>query len=125
NGRGFRYLRSRGIVVDVGVSAADAVSLNQPFFKLMEEARPFVTLKAALSLDGYITSVPGRPTALTSETSNRHAQRVRAEVDAVAIGVGTVLADDPLLTARGAYRELPLTRVIFDRRLRTPAEPRI
>ena len=57
---------------------------------------------------------------LTSAAANRHAQRIRAEIDALAVGVGTVLVDDPLLTARGAYRERPLTRVVFDRTLRTP-----
>lgn len=124
-GRGFRYLESRGIAVEIGLSHDAAVSLNRPFFKLMEEALPFVTLKAALSLDGCIASTPGRPTPLTSEVSHRHAQRVRAEVDAIGVGVGTIVSDDPLLTARGAYRELPLTRVIFDRLLRTPVQARV
>ena len=124
-GRGFRYLRARGIDVQVGVSKAAAVCLNQPFFTLMEEGRPFVTLKAALSLDGFLTDAPGRPMALTSDAANRHSQRVRAGIDAIAVGVGTILADDPQLTARGAYRELPLTRVIFDRTLRTPPSARV
>jgi diaminohydroxyphosphoribosylaminopyrimidine deaminase/5-amino-6-(5-phosphoribosylamino)uracil reductase len=57
--------------------------------------------------------------------ANRHAHRVRAEVDAIGVGVGTILVDDPMLTARGAYRERPLTRVIFDRRLRTPSDARL
>ena len=124
-GRGFRLLESRGIRVEVGLASAAAVELNQPFFKLMEESRPFVTLKAAISLDGAIARFKGQPTPLTSEAANRHAHRVRAEVDVVAVGVGTIVADDPLLTARGAYRELPLTRVIFDRTLRTPPAARV
>jgi len=124
-GRGFEFLESRGIRVDVGTGRAAAVLLNQPFFTLMNQGRPFVTLKAAVSADGAIAAVPGRRTALTSEAANRHAQRIRAEVDAIGVGVGTILADDPLLTARGAYRELPLVRVIFDRRLRTPTSARI
>jgi diaminohydroxyphosphoribosylaminopyrimidine deaminase/5-amino-6-(5-phosphoribosylamino)uracil reductase len=82
-------------------------------------------LKAAMSFDGCIAESPGRRTSLTSEAANRHAQRVRAEVDAIGVGSGTVLTDDPLLTPRGPYRERPLTRVIFDRRLRTPAEARV
>src|SRR5262249_18697080 len=93
---------------------------NQPFFTLMAEGRPFVTLKAAISLDGYLAATPGRPTQLTSEPADRHSHQMRAQVDAIAVGVGTVLAADPQLTARGAYRELPLIRVVFDRRLRTP-----
>jgi diaminohydroxyphosphoribosylaminopyrimidine deaminase/5-amino-6-(5-phosphoribosylamino)uracil reductase len=64
---------------------------------------------------------PGRRTALTSAPANRHAHGLRAEVDAIGVGAGTILVDDPQLTARGAFRERPLTRVIFDRRLRTPA----
>src|SRR5262249_57434602 len=104
---------------------AAAVLLNQPFFTLMNEGRPFVTLKAAVSADGYIREAPGRRSAVTSEAANRHAQRIRAEIDAIAVGVGTILIDDPLLTARGAYRELPLIRVIFDRHLRTPPDARV
>src|SRR5262249_53488439 len=104
---------------------AAAVLLNQPFFTLMNEGRPFVTLKAAVSADGFIAEAPGRRTTLTSAAANRHAQRIRAEIDAIGVGVGTILADDPLLTARGAFRELPLTRVIFDRHLRTPPGARV
>src|SRR5205814_10190364 len=122
---GFEFLVSRGITVDVGTGREAAVLLNQPFFTLINQGRPFVTLKAALSADGYIAEAPGRRTALTSEPANRHAQRVRAEIDAIRVGVGTILADDPLLTARGAYRERPLVRVIFDRHLRTPPEARV
>jgi diaminohydroxyphosphoribosylaminopyrimidine deaminase/5-amino-6-(5-phosphoribosylamino)uracil reductase len=88
----------------------------------MREHRPFVVLKAAMSADGYIAEAPGKRTTLTSSEANRHAHRVRAEVDAIGVGVGTILADDPTLTARGAFRERPLVRVIFDRRLRTPAD---
>jgi diaminohydroxyphosphoribosylaminopyrimidine deaminase/5-amino-6-(5-phosphoribosylamino)uracil reductase len=124
-GRGFAFLESRGIAVDVGTGRAAAQLLNQPFFTLMHEGRPFVILKAAVSADGCIAEAPGRRTALTSEAANRHAQRIRAEIDAIGVGIGTILADDPWLTARGAYRELPLIRVIFDRHLRTPSDARV
>lgn len=124
-GRGFAYLRQRGVVVQVGVGAQDARSQNQGFLTLLRTGRPFVILKAAVSLDGYIAQAPGRRTILTSDVSNRHAHRVRAEVDAIAVGVGTILADDPLLTPRGAFRERPLLRVIFDRALRTPPAARV
>jgi diaminohydroxyphosphoribosylaminopyrimidine deaminase/5-amino-6-(5-phosphoribosylamino)uracil reductase len=67
----------------------------------------------------------GRRTLLTSEEANRHAHGIRAEVDAIGVGVGTVLADDPLLTARGVSRERSLVRVIFDRSLRTPPDARV
>jgi diaminohydroxyphosphoribosylaminopyrimidine deaminase / 5-amino-6-(5-phosphoribosylamino)uracil reductase len=125
HGRGFEFLRAHDIRVDVGVGEAAAVLLNRPFFTLMRERRPFVILKAAVSSDYRIAEAPGRRTRLTSDAANRHAHRVRAEVDAIGVGSGTVLSDDPELTARGAYRERPLVRVVFDRRLRTPATARL
>jgi diaminohydroxyphosphoribosylaminopyrimidine deaminase/5-amino-6-(5-phosphoribosylamino)uracil reductase len=124
-GKGFAYLRAHGVEVDVGVGSAAATMLNQPFLTLIREKRPFVIMKAATSLDGRITEAPGRRTQLTSASANRHAHRLRAEVDAIGIGVGTLLADDPELTPRGAYRERPLVRVVFDRQLRTPPDARI
>jgi diaminohydroxyphosphoribosylaminopyrimidine deaminase / 5-amino-6-(5-phosphoribosylamino)uracil reductase len=124
-GRGFAFLREHGVEVDIGVAAGSAVAMNDAFFTLMLEQRPFVVLKAATSLDGRIAEAPGRRTMLTSAVANRHAHRVRAEVDAVGVGVGTVLVDDPELTARGVYRARPLVRVIFDRRLRTPPTARV
>jgi diaminohydroxyphosphoribosylaminopyrimidine deaminase / 5-amino-6-(5-phosphoribosylamino)uracil reductase len=111
--------------VDVGLGHDSAVALNRPFFTLMGEGRPFVVLKAATSSDGRIAEAPGRRTFLTSEESNRHAQRIRAGIDAIAVGSGTIVADDPELTSRGVYRERPLVRIIFDRRLRTPPTARV
>jgi diaminohydroxyphosphoribosylaminopyrimidine deaminase/5-amino-6-(5-phosphoribosylamino)uracil reductase len=124
-GRGFGYLRSLGIEVEVGLREEVAVRLNEAFFTLMRKGRPFVILKAAMSRDGCIARRPGERTALTSAVANRHAHGVRAEIDAIGVGVGTVLTDDPLLTARGVFREGPLVRVIFDRRLRTPPSARV
>jgi diaminohydroxyphosphoribosylaminopyrimidine deaminase / 5-amino-6-(5-phosphoribosylamino)uracil reductase len=125
SGKGFEYLLAHHIAVQVGLGRAAATRLNQPFFTLVREGRPFVILKAAVSADGRIAGAPGRPTRLTSAEANRHAHAVRAEVDAIGVGSGTVLADDPALTPRGPYRERPLTRVIFDRRLRTPPTSRV
>jgi diaminohydroxyphosphoribosylaminopyrimidine deaminase / 5-amino-6-(5-phosphoribosylamino)uracil reductase len=124
-GKGFAYLRAHGVEVDVGVGSAAATMLNQPFLTLTRERRPFVIMKAATSLDGRIAEAQGRRTLLTSASANRHAHRLRAEVDAIGIGVGTLLADDPELTARGPYRERPLVRVVFDRQLRTPSDARL
>ncbi len=124
-GRGFTYLREHGVVVEVGAGAAPARRLNAAFFSLMEERRPYVVLKAAVSADGMVAEAPGRRTTITSAAADRHAHRVRAEIDAIGVGVGTVLADDPRLTARGAYRARPLLRVIFDRSLRTPPGARV
>jgi diaminohydroxyphosphoribosylaminopyrimidine deaminase/5-amino-6-(5-phosphoribosylamino)uracil reductase len=125
SGRGFAYLRAHGVAVDVGLGAEAAATLNQPFLTLMREGRPFVVMKAAVSLDGCMAAAPGVRTMLTSAPANRHAHAVRAEVDAIGVGVGTVLADDPLLTARGPHRERPLVRVIFDRTLRTSPHARV
>lgn len=125
SGSGFAYLRAHGVAVEVGLRAEAAAKLNQPFLTLMREARPFVILKAAVSLDGGIAEAAGRRTFLTSDAANRHAHLVRAEVDAIGVGVGTILIDDPLLTVRGVHRTRPLVRVIFDRTLRTPPVARV
>jgi diaminohydroxyphosphoribosylaminopyrimidine deaminase/5-amino-6-(5-phosphoribosylamino)uracil reductase len=125
DGQGFEYLRAHGVDVETGIGRGAAVALNQPFFTLMREGRPFVVLKAATSLDGRIAAAPGQRTSLTSAAANQHAQRVRAEIDAIGVGVGTVLVDDPLLTVRDVFRARPLVRVIFDRHLRTPPDARV
>jgi diaminohydroxyphosphoribosylaminopyrimidine deaminase/5-amino-6-(5-phosphoribosylamino)uracil reductase len=124
-GGGIRYLRERGVSVTVGVRAAEADRTNEVFVTNVRRRRPFVTLKVATSLDGRIAERPGVRTALTGAAANRHAQRFRGEVDAIGVGSETMLADDPLLTARGVYRERPLTRVVFDTRLRTPPSARL
>lgn len=120
SGRGLTLLRERGVAVASGVRAAEAEALNPGFFSVMRRHRPFVTIKAALTADGRVSAAPGVRTPITGAAANRLIQRERAEVDALAVGSGTVIADDPLLTARGAYRFRPLTRVVFDTRLRTP-----
>ncbi len=125
NGRGFAALRAHGIDVEVGVEHDAALRLNQPFVTAVRYGRPFVILKAATSLDGRIAAAPGVRTPLTSAPAHRHAQFVRAQVDAIGVGSETVLVDDPLLTVREVYRERPLTRVIFDRRRRVPSSARI
>jgi diaminohydroxyphosphoribosylaminopyrimidine deaminase/5-amino-6-(5-phosphoribosylamino)uracil reductase len=125
SGRGFAALRAHGIQVDVGVCADEAARINQPFLTTVREGRPFVILKAATSLDGRIAARPGQRTAITSIPALRHAQYQRATVDAIGVGSDTVLVDDPLLTTREVYRERPLVRVVFDRRLRVPATARL
>ena len=125
NGRGLARLRQHGIEVVVGVGGAIAARLNQPFLTAVREGRPFVILKAAASIDGRISATPGTRTRITSAAASRRAQYDRAWVDAVGVGSETMLVDDPVLTVREVYRERPLTRVIFDRRLRTPPTARI
>lgn len=125
SGRGFQVLRDHGIEVEVGVARDEAVRLNQPFLTSLRERRPFVILKAATSLDSRLAAAPGQRTQLTSAAADRHAHFVRAQVDAIGIGSGTLLVDDPLLTPRHVYRERPLTRVVFDRRLRAVPAARL
>jgi diaminohydroxyphosphoribosylaminopyrimidine deaminase / 5-amino-6-(5-phosphoribosylamino)uracil reductase len=125
HGRGLQYLRAHGVDVEVGVMGEEAARLNRPFFTYIAQGRPFVTLKAALSLDGMVAARRGERTALTGPEANALVHQERAEVDAIAIGSETLLVDDPLLTARGVYRDRPLVRVVLDRRLRTPTTARI
>ena len=125
SGKGFDELRAHGIQVEVGVLADEALRLNRAFTIVQTERRPMVIAKAATSLDSRIAAAPGARTQLTSAEANRRTQRLRAAVDAIGIGSGTLLADDPLLTVRDCFRERPLARVVFDRRLRTPATARL
>jgi diaminohydroxyphosphoribosylaminopyrimidine deaminase/5-amino-6-(5-phosphoribosylamino)uracil reductase len=124
-GRGFRALSAAGVRVEVGLCERAAVRLNRPFFSVLRRGRPFVIAKAATSLDGRVAAGAGQTTRLTGPAADRQTQLLRARVDAIAVGSGTILADDPLLTARDVFRERPLARVIFDRRLRTPSTSRI
>jgi diaminohydroxyphosphoribosylaminopyrimidine deaminase/5-amino-6-(5-phosphoribosylamino)uracil reductase len=124
-GKGFAALRESGIDVMVGVGEESARRLNQPFFTWLGAGRPFVIVKAAISADGRIAEAKGVRTPLTCDSANRHAQLARSEVDAIGVGSETLLVDDPLLTPRGVYRARPLTRVVFDRRLRTPPAARV
>jgi diaminohydroxyphosphoribosylaminopyrimidine deaminase/5-amino-6-(5-phosphoribosylamino)uracil reductase len=124
-GGGFQRLRDAGVQVDVGIGEQAARRMNRPFFSASRRGRPYVILKAVTSLDGRVAASTGVRTRLSGREADRRSQSLRAEVDAIAIGSGTLLVDDPLLTARDVYRERPLARVIFDRRLRTRPAARI
>jgi len=125
SGRGFAELRASGIQVEVGLLGDEAARLNRAFTLIQTEGRPMVIVKAATSLDSRMAAEPGVRTPLTSAEANRRTQRLRGAVDAVGVGSGTVLADDPVLTARDCHRLRPLARVVFDRRLRTPPTARL
>lgn len=125
SGKGFEELRAHGIQVEVGLLEPEAARLNRAFTIVQTEGRPMVIAKAASSEDSRIAAAAGTRTQLTSAAANRRTQRLRAAVDAVGIGSGTLLADDPLLTVRDCYRPRPLARVVFDRQLRTPPEARL
>lgn len=125
SGKGFEELRAHGIEVEVGVLHDEAARLNRAFTIVQTEGRPMVIAKVAMSTDRRIAAAPGSRTPLTSEQANRRTQRLRAAVDAIGIGSGTLLTDDPVLTVRDCFRARPLARVVFDRRLRTPATARL
>ena len=124
-GGGFAYLRAHGIEVEEDVAPRQAARQNAPFFTFMRAGRPFVLLKAAVSLDGRIAGAAGERTRISGLEAQRDTQCLRAEMDAIGVGSGTVLVDDPLLSVRDVYRERPFVRVIFDRRLRTPPTARV
>jgi len=121
-GGGARHLADYGVQVDFGVEEAAALELNAPFFFAARNTdRPWVTLKLALSSDGKMNDPSGERRWISNEQSRAEVQRLRANVDAIAVGLGTVKADDPQLTVRGPVRpRVPPLRVVFDRNAETP-----
>jgi diaminohydroxyphosphoribosylaminopyrimidine deaminase/5-amino-6-(5-phosphoribosylamino)uracil reductase len=126
NGQGIAALRSAGLEVTVGVLEAEARQLNRGFFTYMSERRPMVTLKAALSLDGKIAAWDRTSRWITGAPARLEGHRLRSRADAVLVGIGTLLADDPLLTVRlpEPWPREPF-RVVIDSRARTPATARV
>lgn len=124
SGRGFDHLRSHRIEVTEGVGHDAAARQIAPYAIWTMRHRPYVTLKSVQSRDGFVGRA-GAAVRLTGPAADRHFHRQRAEIDAIAVGAGTVLADDPLLTARGAYRFRRLVRVIVDWRGRVPPDRRL
>ncbi|RIK62035.1 MAG: bifunctional diaminohydroxyphosphoribosylaminopyrimidine deaminase/5-amino-6-(5-phosphoribosylamino)uracil reductase RibD [Planctomycetota bacterium] len=124
-GKGLRKLRAAGIRVETGMLDDDAAALLAPFIAVHARRRPYVILKWAQSIDGRIATRTGDSKWITSLESRRAAHALRARVDAVVVGVNTVLADDPDLTARLVRPRRIATRVILDARLRTPATARV
>lgn len=123
---GAERLRAAGIEVEIGVERDAARALNAAFFHAVERGTPFVALKYALSLDGRLSSRRGRPTAVTGNEARAEAHRLRAGFDAILVGIGTILADDPLLTVRGAVApRVPPVRVVLDSDARLPLESRL
>jgi diaminohydroxyphosphoribosylaminopyrimidine deaminase/5-amino-6-(5-phosphoribosylamino)uracil reductase len=119
-------LRGAGVAVDVGLLRDEAAGQNQIFLHGLRLRRPFVRLKGAVSLDGRVTAADGSSKWLTGVSARRHAHELRAQVDAIIVGSGTVLADDPELTVRldGWTGPQPL-RVVLDGRARTPVHGRV
>jgi diaminohydroxyphosphoribosylaminopyrimidine deaminase/5-amino-6-(5-phosphoribosylamino)uracil reductase len=125
--RGFRRLHDAGISVEVASEYAEqAERLNEAFIHSMRTGRPLVTLKAALTLDGKIAAPEDNTGWITSERARAHVQQLRHNSDAILTGIGTVLADDCLLTDRtGEERSRPLLRIVADSTLRIPVDSRI
>jgi diaminohydroxyphosphoribosylaminopyrimidine deaminase/5-amino-6-(5-phosphoribosylamino)uracil reductase len=120
NGAGIDALRAAGIAVEEGVLADEAADLAAGFVSVVTRGRPLVTLKLASTLDGRIATRAGESQWITGEPARRAAHALRGRHDAVLVGVGTLLADDPRLTCRLAgYRARPLVRIIADSHLRT------
>ncbi len=122
NGRGLGILRDEGVevVLDSGELARRARLINQPFRKFARTGRPWVLFKSAMTLDGKVATRSGDSKWISGEASRRRAHHWRAECDAVAVGVGTALADDPLLTARVQGVGRQPRRVVFDSLGRLP-----
>jgi len=126
DGRGLRILRSAGVEVVFGVLPEPCAEQHRGFCSLVERGRPWLTLKLAASLDGRIATARGESRWITGEVSRAHVHRLRARSDAVAVGSGTALADDPELTARSGRRVLHRpVRVVFDSGLELPPASRL
>ncbi|HEY7949466.1 MAG TPA: bifunctional diaminohydroxyphosphoribosylaminopyrimidine deaminase/5-amino-6-(5-phosphoribosylamino)uracil reductase RibD [Solirubrobacterales bacterium] len=125
-GRGPGVLRDGGVEVEfaAGEEATAARLLNQPFRKHARTGLPLVILKLAMSLDGRTSTAPGDSPWISGEQSRELVHRWRAESDAIAVGIGTVLADDPMLTARIPSARQPI-RIVFDRHARLPLDSQL
>ena len=122
-GKGHARLRAAGITVEVGVGAAEARHDHAGHIRRMREGRPQVLLKLAISADGKAGAAGRKPIAITGEAVRDRVHLMRAQNDAVAVGIGTALADNPMLTCRlpGMFERSPV-RVVFDSKLRLPLE---
>jgi diaminohydroxyphosphoribosylaminopyrimidine deaminase/5-amino-6-(5-phosphoribosylamino)uracil reductase len=126
SGQGFAHLRAAGLTVDTGLLAREAERLNEKYFHFIRRGRPFVHLKLACSLDGRIATRTGDSRWITGEEARSRVHLLRHEYDAILIGSGTAIADDPLLTDRSGHpRRLPLARIVLDPSLRLSADSRL
>ena len=125
-GKGHAKLRAAGIAVDIGLCAAEAARDHAGHFRRVRDKRPHVILKLAVSADDRIAAAGHRPVAITGDVARSRVHLLRAQCDAILVGIGTVLADDPLLTCRlpGMAARSPV-RVVLDRALRIPSDSRL
>ena len=124
-GGGVDYLRRKGIQTDVGILEEECKRINEAFIKFVTTNQPFVNLKSALTMDGWIGTRTGHSKWITNEASRRFVHRLRDEVDGVLVGVGTVLADDPSLTVRTKNTSKQPLRIILDTNLKSPLNAKV
>ena len=125
NGKGIDALRRHGVEVVTSVLERQCRQLNEAFVCFITRGRPFVTFKAAITLDGHVAARGGDSRWVTGEAARLQGHRLRGVNDAIMVGVGTVLKDDPALTCRGVPRSRDPVRVVVDSRLRTPPGSRV
>jgi diaminohydroxyphosphoribosylaminopyrimidine deaminase/5-amino-6-(5-phosphoribosylamino)uracil reductase len=126
-GGGADYLASRGVEVSIGVLEHECREINLPFIKHSATGQPWVTLKAGMSIDGKIAALPGQATTITGKQSLRRVHALRNQFDAILVGIGTALVDDPSLTTRlhGSGSGQDPLRVVLDAELRLPASAKM
>jgi len=131
SGKGIELLKEAGLTVDIGILEEECMALNEQFFTKILTRQPFVTLKSAMSLDGKIATVTGDSKWITNETSRKDGHILRATHDCIVVGIGTILADNPILDVRLTTEELKVTGlqhpqnptvVILDSKGRTPLD---
>ena len=125
SGGGIKILEDAGISITEGVCQEECLNLNESFFTYVKNNRPFVVLKSGMSLDGKIATESGESKWITSEFSRAYSHELRGRLDAIMVGIGTVLADNPTLNVRhGKYRVNPI-RIVTDSKLRIPLDAKL
>ncbi|KGA98576.1 5-amino-6-(5-phosphoribosylamino)uracil reductase [Alkalihalobacillus alcalophilus ATCC 27647 = CGMCC 1.3604] len=125
SGTGIARLKEAGIEVTVGICEQEAIQLNEVFFYYILTKQPYVTLKAAMTLDGKIATVTGESKWITSEEARADVHQYRHKHDAILVGIGTVLADNPTLTTRLESGGKNPIRIVLDRKLRIPLDSKL
>jgi diaminohydroxyphosphoribosylaminopyrimidine deaminase / 5-amino-6-(5-phosphoribosylamino)uracil reductase len=125
-GGGAEYLNEKGVNVKIGVLENECMELLESFTKFIQTGRPFIIAKSALTLDGYTATSTGHSIWVTGEAARKYVHRLRSQVDAIMVGIGTVIADNPLLTSRLAGKNSRNPhRIIIDTHLRIPPDSRL
>ena len=124
-GHGFEVLRAAGVTVTTGIQAVESARMNESFNHWIVHRIPFITVKSAMTLDGKIATADGESKWITGERARQQVMKLRAGADAILVGVGTVLADDPALTVRTGKATRSRRRIVLDTRARTPLTAKV